>query len=196
MTTGKAVSGASAPRTLLGAARAFFRHASPRLLGAQVAVALLVRPLLGKPGLGDAVVIGAVAAYWPLQEWAMHKFLLHSKGNFFWARAHERHHADTFDQKATLLPTPLVAALIPIHVGLWLGLAPTTALAATGIAALGGAALTYEWIHFLTHTAYKPKSAWFRAVKKRHMWHHQRDPQRWFGFVVPRLDDWLGTGGS
>lgn len=195
MTIAKAMNAARAPRTLLGAARDFFRYGSPRLLGAQLAVALLARPFLGRLGIGDAVVVGAVAAYWPIQEWMMHKYLLHSKREFFWVRAHQRHHEDTFDQRLTLLPTPLIAMLVPIHVGLWWTLAPSRAIAVTGIAALGGAALLYEWIHFLTHTAYRPKSAWFREVRTRHMWHHQRDAERWFGFVVPKLDDWLGTGG-
>jgi sterol desaturase/sphingolipid hydroxylase (fatty acid hydroxylase superfamily) len=186
---------ATAPRTLLGAARDFFRFGSPRLLGAQVTAALGARVLFGSPGIGDLVVAGAVAVYWPLQEWVLHRYVLHAKGSFAAARTHRRHHADVFDQAAAVLPAPLIALLIPIHVGLWWTLAPTKAMAATGIATLGGAALAYEWIHFLTHTAYRPRSAWFREVRTRHMWHHQRDSKRWFGFVVPRLDDWLGTGG-
>jgi hypothetical protein len=195
MTTQKALNAAYAPRTLRGAARDFFRYGSPRLLAAQLVVAVVARPFIGSVGPADVLVVAGVAAYWPLQEWAMHRYLLHAKSDVSWVRAHHKHHEDVFDQKLTLLPTSMIALLVPIHVALWLVLVPRTSLAVTGIAALGGAALLYEWIHFLTHTAYRPRSAWFREVRTRHMWHHQRDAQRWFGFVVPRLDDLLGTGG-
>lgn len=193
----------SAPRTLGAAARSFFRFGSPRLLAAQLAAAIAARPLLGALGKGDLVVVGVVAAYWPIQEWILHKYALHAKPVRVFgveielppARTHRRHHEDPLDPKATLLPTATIALLIPVNVALWSALAPARGVACTGIAALGGAALAYEWIHFLTHTAYKPRTAWFRAVRRQHMWHHQRDEQRWFGFVVPKLDDWLGTGG-
>jgi hypothetical protein len=191
------------PSNLRDVVRTFFAHGSPRLLGAQVAAAILARPLFGKPTLADAAVVFGVAAYWPMQEWVLHKYVLHGRpirvaGRDFSsaaARAHERHHDDPLDLAASLLPAGTIAILVPIHVGLWLWLAPSRGVAATGIAALGSAALFYEWIHFLTHTAYKPRGPWFRDVKKRHMNHHHRDAQRWFGFTVTKLDDWLGTGG-
>ena len=191
------------PRTLGAAARSFFRFGSPRLLACQLVVAVGVRPLLGKIGAADVIVVAAVAAYWPIQEWVLHRWALHGRpvsvrGRTMElppARAHRLHHEAPLDPRFTLLPTSTIAVLVPIHVALWSALAPSAAVACSGIAALGSAALLYEWIHFLTHTAYKPRSAWFRAVRRQHMWHHQRDPRRWFGFVVPRLDDWLGTGG-
>jgi len=191
------------PRTLGAAAAAFFTFGSPRLLAVQLVVAVALRPLLGAPTWRDLAVVVGVAAYWPLQEWVLHKYVLHAAplrlGSRVFesgaARAHRRHHESPLDLQATLLHTWTIAVLIPIHVGLWTLLAPR-GVACTGVMCLGGAALLYEWIHFLTHTAVRPRSAWFGEVKRRHMAHHQRDPRRWFGFVVPRLDDWLGTGGQ
>ncbi len=192
------------PRSLGAAARSFFRFGSPRLLAAQLLGAVAFRPLLGGFGKADAAIVAAVAVYWPLQEWIAHKFLLHAKPMRVFgrdielaaARVHRMHHEDPLDPGLSLLPTRTILILMPIHIGLWCALAPSRSAACTGIAVFGGATLLYEWIHFLTHTAHKPRSAWFREVRTRHMWHHQRDPQRWFGFVMPRLDDWLGTGGS
>jgi hypothetical protein len=189
------------PRTLPASARAFFGFGSPRLLAMQVVAALVVRPFLGRPSALDLAVVAAVAVYWPFQEWFLHKYVLHAPPFRFGARriengaarGHRLHHESPLDLGKTVLPTWTIALLVPIHVALWTSLAPRAA-ACTGIAALGAAALLYEWIHFLTHTAHRPRSAWFREVKRRHMAHHQRDPQRWFGFMVPRLDDWLGTG--
>lgn len=191
----------SVPRTLAEAAASFFTFGSPRLLLVQLAAAVVLRPWLGRPGLADAAVVAGVVLYWPLQEWVLHRYVLHARplrlGSRTFelgaARTHRRHHDRPLDLGGTLLPTGTVALLVPIHLAFWTLLLPAGP-ACTGVACLGAAALLYEWIHFLTHTAHRPRGAWFREVKRRHMAHHQRDPQRWFGFVVPRLDDWLGTG--
>lgn len=197
------MSGARAPipRTLAAAAAQFFRFGSPILLAAQLACALVVRAFLGPLGAADAAVLAGVALYWPLQEWAAHRWILHARplrlfGRTFEsaaARKHRTHHEDPVDLQASLLPTWTIAVLVPIHVGLWTLFAPAR-IACTGIVCFGGATLFYEWIHFLTHTAYRPRGRWFGEVKRRHMAHHQRDPGRWFGFMVPALDDWLRTG--
>lgn len=192
------------PRTLAEVARSFFSFGSPRLLAAQAVCALVARAFLGPPKVSDVIVAGAVAAYWPVQEWVLHRFVLHAPpirvGRFVLengaARAHRYHHDHPMSQGSTLLPTWLMAALIPAHVLLWTTLAPTKTIACTGMVFLGTAALGYEWIHFMTHTAYRPKTQWFREVKRRHLAHHFRDPKRWFAFAVPALDDWLGTGGA
>ncbi len=190
------------PRSAGEVARSFFSYGSPRILALQLVGALVVRVFLDRPSLGDAIVLGAVAVYWPLQEWVLHRFVLHARpirlGSFVWetgaARSHRRHHEDPMDPKATVLHVWTIVALVPLHLVFWMAVAPTRAIACTGIAALGAAALAYEWIHFSTHTAYRPRTRWFREVKRRHLAHHYRDPSRWFAFAVPAVDDWLGTG--
>lgn len=192
------------PRTLAEMARSFFSFGSPRLLAAQAVCALVARAFLGPPKVSEVIVAGAVAVYWPVQEWVLHRFVLHAPpirvGRFVIengaARAHRHHHDEPLNLRATLLPTWVIAALVPAHVFLWTALAPTSAIACTGILCLGSAALGYEWIHFMTHTAYRPTTKWFREVKRRHLAHHFRDPSRWFAFAVPAVDDWLGTGGG
>lgn len=190
-------------RTLPDVARAFFGFGSPRLLATQAIVALALRPLAGdRPGVRDLVVVAAVVAYWPLQEWLLHRWVLHARPlrigrrvlESAAARKHRQHHEEPLDLQATLLPTATIAVLVPIHVAAWIFLAPSLGVAATGIASLGCAALLYEWIHFLTHTAYRPRTRWFARVKRQHMAHHHRDPARWFAFTLPQLDEWLGTG--
>lgn len=189
-------------RSLREIARAFFSFGSPRLLGAQLLVAAASRPFVGPPSVWDLVVIVGVAVYWPLQEWWLHKVLLHARPRRVLgrsielgaARTHGYHHAHPTCAASTLLPTSTVAVLVPIHLALWMCLAPTRGAACTGIVALGAAALLYEWIHFLTHSAYRPTSSWFGEVKRRHMLHHHKSPDRYFAFVVPSVDDWMGTG--
>ena len=190
------------PSSLGACARSFFSFGSPRLLGLQLLAAIAARPFLGPPRASEALVVIAIAIYWPLQEWILHRYVLHMKpitlgGRTWVSRAvitHALHHENPVELGPTLLPTSTIALLVPIHVGGWLLLSPSLGFACTGVACLGAAALLYEWIHFLTHTAYKPRTRWFRDVKRRHMAHHMRDPMRWFAFTAPWLDDWLGTG--
>jgi hypothetical protein len=189
-------------RSLGEIARVFFSFGSPRLLGAQLLTAAALRPLAGPLSVWDLVVVAGVVVYWPLQEWWLHKALLHARPRRVLgrsielgaARTHAYHHAHPTCAASTLLPTSTVAWLVPLHLALWLGLAPTRGAACTGIVALGAAALLYEWIHFLTHSAYRPRSSWFAEVKRRHMLHHHKSPDRFFAFVVPSVDDWMGTG--
>ena len=163
---------------------------------------MALRPFLGRPTLAEALVIAGVAAYWPIQEWVLHRHVLHARPLRFGrityetlaARTHKTHHDAPLEPKTTLLPTWTIATLIPLHLLLWGLIAPTRGFACSGIIALGAAALFYEWIHFLTHTAYRPTSNWFRRVKKRHLAHHFHDSSRWFAFAVPSVDDWFGTG--
>lgn len=190
------------PRSLPEIAQSFFSFGSPRLLGTQLAIALAIRPFLGPPRAADAIALAGVLAYWPFQEWFLHKYVLHFEpvrvGRFVIdlppARAHARHHETPHDLGQALLPGWTIAVLIPVHLLFWKLVAPTRAVACTGVICLGAAALAYEWIHFVTHTGYRPKTRWFQEVKRRHLAHHYRDERRWFAFVVPAIDDWLGTG--
>jgi hypothetical protein len=148
------------PRTLAAAAAAFFSFGSPRLLLVQLAGALVVRPFLGRPTALEAAIVVGLIVYWPLQEWVLHRYVLHARPLRIgpWVvesgavRGHRRHHESPLDLRAALLPTATIAVLVPAHVALWILAAPPAA-ACTGILFLGAAALLYEWIHFLTHTA-------------------------------------------
>jgi hypothetical protein len=190
--------------TLFGVARAFLRYGSPRILTAQFFVALVVRCFLPAPSLRDAVVVLAVVVYWPLQEWFLHWGVLHAKprrigSRMFDSRAakkHRDHHERPHVLGTALLPTPTILLLVVVHLVFWRLVAPTAAVGCTGVIALGGAALLYEWIHFSTHTAYKPKTRYFRTVRINHLMHHFRNEGHWYSFTLPALDDWLGTGGA
>ena len=93
------------PRTLGAAAAAFFTFGSPRLLAVQLVVAVALRPLFGAPTWRDLAVLLGVAAYWPLQEWGLHRYVLHAAplriGSRVFesgaARAHRRHHESPLD---------------------------------------------------------------------------------------------------
>lgn len=190
------------PRSLAGTARALFAHGSPRLLAAQLLVAVAARPLLGPLGAIDALIVATVIVYWPIQEWVLHRVVLHARprqlGPFRFdsaaARAHRRHHREPRDPTFTVLPTSTVLLLIPLHLTFWWAVTPSTAAAGTGVIAFGAAALVYEWIHFLCHAPYRPRSAYLRRVRAHHALHHFKSERYWHSFTVPSLDRLLGTG--
>jgi hypothetical protein len=189
-------SGASV-ESLRDAARLFFASPGPRLLAATAAGASLARLFLGPPSASDAVVCAGVVVYWPFQEWVVHKYLLHvkptSRFDPWFARVHREHHGTPADLRLALLPIPVLRWATPANVALWLLLAPSKRGALTGIAASSLMALAYEWSHFLVHTGHRPKSAWFKKVRRNHRLHHFHNESYWFGFTATLVDTLLGT---
>ena len=53
--------------------------------------------------------------------------------------------------------------------------------------------LGYEWVHFLIHTDYKPKTAAYRRLYKSHRLHHFRNENYWFGVSRLAADKVLNT---
>jgi hypothetical protein len=183
--------------SLASAVRVFFSFPGPRYLAASALAASTARALLGPPGVSDIVTCAGIAVYWPLQEWAVHKYLLHVKPrpgfDPWFARVHREHHRTPSDVELTLLPPRILRAAIPTNVALWLLLAPGKRVALTGIAASSLMALFYEWCHFLVHTHYKPDSGWLQHVRKNHRLHHFYNENYWFGFTSTLVDTVLRT---
>ena len=187
--------------TLRGAAAAFFGRWSPRLLAAQWLTVVALRLAAADYTWGDLAIVAAIAVIWPMQEWFLHQYALHRKpGPIFGvmvdpkvARIHRAHHRRPWDLRSIFLPGPLIAVMIPFHVAIWWAVTPTPALALTGMAAYGGAALLYEWIHFLTHTHVRPRSARYRRIWRAHRLHHFKNERYWHGFTSPLVDVVMGT---
>lgn len=184
--------------TLRDAAELFFSKPGPRRLAAYAAAGWVARLALGKPVLGDLAACAGVAAYWPLQEWVAHKYLLHlppregGKDPLF-VRSHRAHHVEPRELDLTLLPLEVLDVTMPANVALWLVMLGPRRTAMTGIAASATMALLYEWTHFLVHTGYRPRSELFSKVRRYHRLHHYRNENAWFGFTMPWVDEILGT---
>ena len=61
---------------------------------------------------------------------------------------------------------------------------------------LAGAALAilhYEWVHYVAHTPYRPRTRWGAWIKKYHLWHHYQNERLWFGVTNPSFDFCLRT---
>jgi hypothetical protein len=195
----------AAPGTLpdrLGPALAvFFRHASPRVLAGLVAVALAVRAALGDWSLWDLAVVGGLIAFWPLQEWLIHVFILHYQPltllgrelDFKVPKLHRAHHRDPWRLDLVFIPIH-VFGYTPIAVGalVLVGL-PQPQLVATGLAAYYALSLHYEWAHFMIHTRYRPRLGYYQRLARNHLLHHFRNEHYWYGVSMLQADRWLRT---
>lgn len=184
---------------LAGAVRTFLRQPSGRLLGAQAVALAAVRATQGRPDRVDVAIAAGVAAWWPLQEWLAHRYILHAPPRRVLgrtidpkvARMHRAHHADPW--RNTGLPMSFLVPAVPAHAAVWAALTRNRRRALTGMLAFGTTTLAYEWTHFLTHTSYRPKRSYFRTLQRRHRLHHFKDEHLWLGFTVPYVDDLFRT---
>jgi len=144
----------------------------------------------------------AIIIYWPLQEWWMHKFILHLPPlrwrdrtyEMSFARIHRLHHDSPKDIPLSFLPISVILVSLVVFSGLFYLFCQSWTHVCTWMMVASTSTLTYEWIHYLTHTSYKPRSRYYRAIWKLHRWHHYKNEQYWFSFTVPWIDRLLGTG--
>ena len=179
---------------------AFFTHYSIQvyllLAGIGIGVAVWAAESFWQPA--RAVLL--VALLYPLVEYLIHRFLLHSRWLYkspltakVWKRIHYDHHQNPHDLSVlfgalyTTLPT---IALITLPLG-WLvgGLAGAGAAFATGALIFTG----YEFCHCLQHLPFTPANAWLRDIKTRHLAHQFHSEQGNFGITSGLWDKAFGT---
>jgi fatty acid hydroxylase family protein len=198
-------------KTLAQARREFARKRSPWMIGLGIAALAGVRVALGDPSWRDAVAVAAALVVYPFGEWAIHVYLLHMRPFRLRgrridppaARAHREHHETPNDLWMILLEPKEVAQLlllaVPVTVGLGgllVGLVAGPVLLRVLVSAAIAdyvAIFVYEWTHFLIHTAYRPRSRYYRAVWRNHRLHHFKNEHFWHGITQNLSDRVLGT---
>ena len=196
-----AASPSDVPGTLREAIPVFLKHGSPRILIACLGIALAVRIAVGAWSAWDFAPLAGLLLYWPIQEWLIHVFILHARPKHFCGRTidfrvprkHRAHHRDPWRLDLLFIPIHSFVYSIPILVGLWFAVAPTTPLALTGIAAHLALALHYEWVHYLVHTRVQPRHAYYQRLRKSHRLHHFKNEHYWFGVTMLAGDRLLRT---
>lgn len=184
--------------TLGATVREFYRHPSPILLSTGLLVTLLVRLFLGSWTIWDVVIPVAFFAWQPLQEWLIHKYILHFRPrkigkytiDFSLAQTHRNHHIDPWNTPTLFVPLWAIAASGIIHTLAFFTLMPTIALAVTGMTTMFAVGCYYEWSHYLPHTAYRPKLKFWKDMVKYHRLHHFKNEHYWMG-VSSNLGDKL-----
>jgi hypothetical protein len=195
---------APAPTTLAEALPVFLRHASPAILTTLLVAAASARLALGNFGWVDLLPALALLVFWPFEEWCIHVFLLHAKpftllGRRFdlaLAQKHRRHHADPTNLSILFIPLPSYLYSLPGLALLWWLVTPTPELALSGATFHLALGLRYEWVHFLIHTRYRPRTWWFRRLWRNHRLHHFRNEKHWYGVTMLAGDRVLGTSGD
>ncbi len=199
-------------RTKRAVAAAFFAQGSPQVITTAVAASVLARLVVGARtwGWADlAVLVVTFVAVGPV-EWVLHRGLLHAPSDSWTSRVlgtgagHREHHLDPpalewllLRRVDALVVTPVIAVLtvawsVPFLVvlGRWV---PGEALLAPTLTAVSSAVLAlwhYEWTHLLIHTAYRPRTRFYRGLARDHRRHHFRNERYWLG-ITSRAGDRL-----
>jgi sterol desaturase/sphingolipid hydroxylase (fatty acid hydroxylase superfamily) len=180
--------------------RAFFTHYSIQayivLAAVATGISLYVMTSFWQPLVAALVTV----AVYPLAEYLIHRFLLHSTFLFkhkatakVWKRIHYDHHQNPHDLSVlfgalyTTLPT---IALIAFPIGF------LVAGPAGGFAAFAAACIVfcgYEFVHCVQHLPFTPRLAWLRDLKKRHLSHHFHSEHGNFGITSNIWDHVFGT---
>jgi hypothetical protein len=177
--------------------RGFWRHGSNAalMIGAVVICGYAV---LGNGPLSPlAILVGAVLFY--MTEYTTHRFLFHAPpSRRGWLlklqhRLHYDHHVEPSRLDLLFLPLWYVAPNLAIT-----GLAAWAVLGDEALAlslVLGAvlALLHYEWVHYVAHIPYQPRTRFGRWMKRYHLWHHFKNEHFWFGVSNPTLDFVYGT---
>jgi Fatty acid hydroxylase superfamily len=193
----------SAAGLTLGAAfRIFVGTFSARLLGLALVAAVAARLALGGWRWWDLGIVAIVLGMQPFTEWLIHVFVLHAKpkqiGSLtidgLLARKHRQHHAKPKVIELVLVPRRAlitsVLTAVPLY---WLITGMNWRLGVTWLVVAYGMFLTYEWLHFLIHSSYKPKGRYYRYIYKAHRLHHFRNENYWYGVTIHLADHVLRT---
>ncbi|MFI7672508.1 sterol desaturase family protein [Actinophytocola sp. NPDC049390] len=170
------------------AARAFWRHPSPWLIGVLLTAAVTARVLVGDWRLSDAWTPLVMLAVFPFFEWAVHVCVLHWRPRHvgrvtvdpLLSRKHRAHHADPRDIPLVFIPWQVHLWLVPLAVAIGLLAFPRPALGLTFLSVVGLLGLGYEWTHYLIHSDYRPRSRVYRAIWRNHRLHHYKNEHYWF----------------
>ena len=177
----------------------FWRHPSPYILGTYLVAAVTGRVLAGPGSWWELLIPVGLVAIMPVVEWVIHVFVLHWKPRRIagvridplLSRKHRAHHRD---------PRAIPLVFVPWQVEL--GIGPSLALLAWVTTDTWSAMFTvvlsvvvllsaYEWTHYLLHSDYRPRSAWYRAVWRNHRLHHYKSEHYWFTVTTAGTADRL-----
>lgn len=188
--------------SLREAAGQFWRHPSPYLIGGSLGAAIAVRTVLGRGAWWEVAIPVVLVVLMPLIEWVIHVFVLHWRPrqvarvriDSLLARKHREHHRDPRDLPLIFIPWPALVWLLPASaIVAWLAMSTPQSAGSLLVSALA-LMFGYEWIHYLVHSDYRPRSRWYRAVWRNHRLHHYKNENYWFTVTTAgTADRLLGT---
>ena len=177
------------------------RQSSVQLITVFLLATIALRVAMGRWSAADLIGPAGVLALEPFTEWLIHVHLLHFRPKVWRgrtidpliARKHRAHHQEPRDLHLVLVPTAVLRIGLPVAAALTLGIGRFDPHAVTGLAAGYAMLLAYEWTHFLIHSKYKPRHAYYRLLWHHHRNHHFRNEHYWFGVTTDIGDRLLRT---
>ena len=166
----------------------FVKHPSPYLIGSFLLGSVVARVAVGGGAWWELLIPVGLIALFPVIEWVIHVAILHWRPrtigpvtlDSLLARDHRAHHADPRDLPLVFIPWRALLWLLPLYiVEAWL-FTPTTSSMLTLLVSVYAIMAGYEWTHYLVHSDYRPKSAWYRSVWRNHRLHHYKNEHYWF----------------
>jgi hypothetical protein len=166
----------------------FIRHPSPWMLGSCLVASVAARVVVGGGAWWELLIPVGLIALFPLIEWVIHVAILHWRPRSLGpvnldsrlARDHRAHHADPRDLPLVFIPWRALLWVLPLYVvEAWL-FTPTTSSMLTLLVSIYATMCIYEWIHYLVHSDYRPRSRWYRSVWRNHRLHHYKNEHYWF----------------
>ncbi len=178
---------------------AFWRHPSPWLIGAFLVGSCVYRATMATFSWTELIVPVALVALFPVIEWVIHVVILHWRPrklvgvpvDSLLARKHRAHHADPRVLPLVFIPWQVELWLLPSYVVIAVYAFPGNAAGASFLVAVGALMLNYEWVHYLVHSDYRPRSRAFRAVWRNHRLHHYKNEHYWFTVTTAGTADRL-----
>lgn len=187
--------------------RFFLGDIGPPFVLLSIAGFLYTRLRLGPMSISDAAIFSCVVLFWWIQEYFIHRVLLHSQFDWPGKSIHQNHHDKHYFHVSIDPPELLLGWLLAAHFIMKSIFPWHLCLTATIGYAIAG--LVYEWSHFIVHTKVKPPpqtqqssplgcvsstlSKLFSKMRDNHIRHHLVDSSYWFAFSVPAVDDLLHT---
>jgi len=170
----------------------FFRHGSNAVLALAIFAGILAFALGTVPFSFGAAVIGAAAFF--VSEYTTHRFMFHAQPSKLpWLRKlqhrlHYDHHIDPPKLDLLFLPLWFVIPTAIVYYGVYVAITRSPALSLSLTFGSICALLYYEWVHYVAHIPFTPKTPFGRYVKKYHLWHHFKNEHFWYGVTNPSMD--------
>jgi len=176
-------------------ALSFFKHGSNAVL---LGLAAIVAALFASGRLTFApfslveVAIGALVFF--VSEYTTHRFLFHAKPSRvpfvlrLQHRLHYDHHVRPEELELLFLPVWFVLPAAALTLAIYLAIVRDPSAAAALLLGSILGLFYYEWVHFVAHVPFVPRTPIGRYVKKYHLWHHFKNETLWFGVTNPSMD--------
>jgi hypothetical protein len=138
-------------------------------------------------------LLPAGAALFFVSEYSWHRFAFHAPPQSglvlrLQHRLHYDHHTDPERLDLLFLPLWFVVPNLIVTAALLYALIPDADAVGTLIAGASIGILIYEWVHYVAHVPYRPRTSFGRWIKKYHLWHHFKNEHLWYGVTNPLFD--------